>query len=268
MARSATWRIAVRLMRAVPAWSLIGVVMGTANAAPCTADDDTRVTGIGECLLMRRFGPEKPEAMVVYLHWDTSAGGPANYHFPIAQRASSSTILAVALVRPGYPDGSGNTSSGEAYGRSDNYTKDNIAEVGAAVERLRQRFKPGKVIVVGHSGGAAIAAVLLGMQPKLADGTVLVACPCDIWLWRAGTRPWTRSENPMSWIDKVDPSTHPVAITGTKDGNTSQELAQKFVNALKMRGVDAVFVSAPDATHNNAFTSRQVAEAVGKQLGR
>src|SRR5471030_194809 len=88
----------------------------TALADSCVTDDfETRVTGVSHCLLMRRYGPADPAAMVVWLHGDVSSGGPANYHFPIAQKAASDLashrILSVALVRPGYPDGSGESSS-------------------------------------------------------------------------------------------------------------------------------------------------------------
>jgi hypothetical protein len=64
---------------------------------------------------MRFFGVEQPKTMVVWLHSDVSSGGPANYHFPIADRLtkdlSPESIASIALVRPGYPDGEGNSST-------------------------------------------------------------------------------------------------------------------------------------------------------------
>src|SRR5471030_442851 len=155
----------------------LAIAATTALADPCATDDfETRVTGVSQCLLMRRYGPADPAAMVVWLHGDVSSGGPANYHFQIAQKAASDLashrILSVALVRPGYPDGSGESSSVSFTngGRADHYTKENLSEVGAAIEKLRLRYKPKTVILVGHSGGAATAAVLLGLKPQLAEG--------------------------------------------------------------------------------------------------
>lgn len=247
----------------------------TALADPCATDDfETRVTGVSQCLLMRRYGPADPAALVVWLHGDVSSGGPANYHFPIAQKAAddlaSQRVLSVALVRPGYPDGSGESSSVSFTngGRSDHYTKDNISEVGAAIEKLRSRYKAKKVILVGHSGGAATAAVLLGMRPHLAEGAVLVSCPCEIVRWRVGRRAWGRSENPLDWTGRTPASAHVIALTGTNDDNTGPELAKVYVAALGAHGIDATFAPIPGATHNSAFRSAEVTDAIAKLLGR
>jgi pimeloyl-ACP methyl ester carboxylesterase len=238
-------------------------------AATCAPEDyELKVSGASQCLLMRRFGASDPDVMIVWLHGDVSSGGPANYHFANAEQAvnqfAAIKVLSVALVRPGYPDGSGDSSSVAFLhsGRADHYTKENLMEVGAAIGRLRARFQPKKVVVVGHSGGAATVAVLLGMQPKLIDAAVLVSCPCELIAWRAGRREWSRSENPIKWADHVDPSMRVVALTGGKDDNTLPELAKTYVEALRARGVDATFRLLADETHNSAFRSPEVLNAV------
>ena len=210
----------------------------TCLAAPCATEGfDTHVSGESQCLVMRRFGTPEPEILIVWLHGDVSSGGPANYHFAHAEKAaqtlSSSSVLSVAIVRPGYPDGSGNSSTVAFLhsGRRDHYTKENVTEVGVAIERLRTRFRPKKTIVIGHSGGAATTAVLLGLKPGLTDGAVLVACPCDIAAWRAGRSAWSRSENPIQWVEKVSPATRVIAITGGRDDNTLPVLAKAYVAA-------------------------------------
>jgi len=117
-----------------------------AFAALCESEDfEQTVSGASQCLLMRRFGTLTPDTLVVWLHGDVSSGGAANYHFPYAeklvQESFASKVLSIALVRPGYPDGSG-ASSGVAEassGRSDHYTKENLSEVGTAIERLRAK---------------------------------------------------------------------------------------------------------------------------------
>ena len=252
------------------------LVTGTsAYAAPCTPEDfETKVTGVSQCLLMRRYGPAEPGAIVIWLHGDVSSGGPANYHFALAQRTaehlSASSVMAVALVRPGYPDGTGSSSSVSVLhgGRSDHLTQENIAEVGAAIEKLRHRFKPKIVILVGHSGGAVTAAVLLGMKPQLADAAVLVSCPCDLVAWRSGRREWSRSENPARWAEKIPLTTKVVALTGTQDDNTSPHLASAYVDVLKSRGIDAAFHPVGKATHNSAARSAEVLDAVAGLLRR
>ena len=241
-------------------------------SGPCQGEDfETKVTGVSECLIMRRYGftgSSSPRTMLVWLHGDLSTGGPANYHFLLAERAAAKfaedKVMSVALVRPGYSDGSGNSSSGNNYGRLDSYTKENIVEVGTAIERLRLRYKPHKVIIVGDSGGAAIADVLLGMKPNLAEGAVLVACPCDLVSWRAGRRPWIHSEDPMRWTENVSSGAKIIALTGSKDSNTFSELAQSYVEKLRARGIDASFQMVRDAAHSGVLRSSAVSDAIAR----
>jgi predicted esterase len=249
------------------------MIVSPVFADPCNTEiSDTKVTGVSQCLLIRQYGPADPTVMLIWLHGDVSAGGPAKYHFPLAQKAAEDfavdKVLSVAVVRPGYPDGSGESSSVSFFQnrRYDHYTEENIKEVGAVIEKLRLKYKPKSLIIVGHSGGAAIAAVLLGMKPQLADAAVLVACPCELVSWRSGQREWNRSQNPIQWADKVSPSVKVVALTGTKDVNTSPYLAIAYVDSLKSRGVDATFRPIGDATHNSAFGSPEIFDAISKLL--
>ena len=253
------------------------LIATSACAAPCETEDfETKVTGLSQCLLMRRYGPTEPRVLVVWLHGDLSSGDPASYHFPLAQKTaedlSASNVLAVALVRPGYPDGSGASSTVSLLhgGRSDHYTQENIAEVGAVIEKLRAKYRPKSVIIVGHSGGAATAAVLLGMKPQLADAAVLVSCPCDLVRWRSGRsgREWGRSEDPTRWAEKISPSTRVIALTGSKDDNTSPSLARAYVDLLRSRGIDATFQLVAEATHNSAARSVEVFDAIAKLVPR
>lgn len=242
-------------------------------AATCDAEDFvTRVSGDSQCLVMRQFGDVRPDVLLVWLHGDVSAGGPANYHFAIAQKSvsafASARVLAVALVRPGYPDGSGNESSVAAAhgGRSDHYTKENVGEVATAIERLRDRYQARSVIVIGHSGGAATTAIALGMKPKLIDAAILVSCPCDLVAWRQGRRAWPASENPIAWVGQIAPSARVIALTGERDDNTSPRLAGDYVEALKARQIEAEFRLLGNESHNSAFRSAELTQALGELL--
>ena len=243
-------------------------------AEPCAVEDfDTHVSGASQCLIMRRFGPTDPEVLLVWLHGDVSSGGPANYHFRIAENAAkefdSSKVLSVALVRPGYPDGDGSSSTVAASqsGRSDHYSRENVTEVATAIEHLRAKFKPHKVIAIGHSGGAATSAIILGLQPRLLDCAILVSCPCDLVAWRTGRRAWDKSENPIQWTESVSPEARIIALTGDKDDNTSPELARSYIEKLKARNVkETVFKSLPNETHNSAFRSPEVFNAIRSLL--
>lgn len=222
---------------------------------------------------MRRYGSLKPTTMVVWIHGNITSGGPANSHFRIAQKLAedyaAENVLALALVRPGYPDGTGMSSSGNDHGRADNWSRLTIAGIGTAIERLRDKYKPAAVLLVGHSGGAAIAAVLLGMKPQLADGAILLACPCDLAAWRTGRRGGTWiSEDPKQWIDKVRPGAKVIALTGSRDATTAPELARSYIEDLKARGIDAIFQIVPGLGHVDLLHSPAVEMATSKLIHR
>ena len=240
----------------------------SARAAPCLAEDfETRISGETECLIMRRYGAERPATLLVWLHGNVSTGGPANSHFRVAEKAArdfaGANVLSVALVRPGYPDGTGAYSSGNDFGRADNWPRATVRDIGAAVERLRQRYAPQRLILIGHSGGAAISAVLLGMRPELADAAILIGCPCDMIAWRAGRsrRPWT-SEDPMGWVAGVASATRVIALTGTDDVTTLPALAESYVSRLAQRGLHADFRLVFDAGHIDILGSPAITEAL------
>ena len=227
-----------------------------------------KVSGKEHCLLMRQYGSRTPETLLIWLHGDVSAGGPANYHFPIAEKATaelgSDTFKSIALVRPSYPDGSGE-ESGHAFGhggRSDHYTDKNLGEIIGAIERLKDLYHPKRTVLVGHSGGAASAAIILGMAPATADAALLVAIPGDLRTWRAGRRHWSRSENPIDWAGKVAPTIRVIALTGDRDTNTWPELAQQYTQMLQKRGVGAETRLIEDADHNSAFRAPEVTAAL------
>jgi len=253
---------------------LLLITAVTAFGAVCKEENyETKVSGYSECLLMKRYGSTIPTTMVVWLHGNLSTGGPANYQYPIAEKFAadfaSYNILSVALVRPGYPDGSGEYSTGNDNGRADNWTRAIITEVGTAIEKLRLKYKPKSVILVGHSGGSATAAVLLGMKPKLAESAVLVSCPCDLIAWRMGRRgpPWN-SEDPIMWIEEVPATIRVIALTGTKDGTTSPAVAESYIVKLKAHGNNAVFLSIPGVAHRDALGTTAVSEAIAGLLQR
>ena len=252
-------------MPAYPVFCRLFLIVALLASAPLRAEtcaeplSSNKVSGAKECLLYRMFGSETPETQIVWLHGDTSNGGPARSHFKPAERFAADheekQILSVALIRPGYPDGSGEESSvsfGHG-GRKDSYTDSNVREVIAAIERFKQRYQPKRTVLVGHSGGAAVSAIALGMSPTIADAALLVACACDPGAWR-----WTRSENPMAWADKVSPSVRIVALTGAADTTTPPAMPDRYIELQKQRGLSASHQIIPGADHNAAFRAAEL----------
>lgn len=262
-----------------PCWALILAAIAcffaaTAAFAACPPDSAIAdyVYGGGLCLAAETFGAESAGAspiLIVVLHGDISDGGAATYHARFARTLARPGVVVVALIRPGYWDAAGRTSQGNNYDRKDNYTAENIGAIGAAIDALKKHYRARRVIYVGHSGGAAIGGVLIGMRRGLVDAAVLVSCPCDIPRWLKAHRypPWTRSLSPDSYVPRVPPTTEVVAITGAADENTAPKLAQDYVVTLRKRGVRARFEAVDGVGHGFSGVADATAAAVATFLG-
>ncbi|MEM7438476.1 MAG: alpha/beta hydrolase [Pseudomonadota bacterium] len=204
--------------------------------------------------------------VVVVLHGDVSRGGPADYHYAFAKQIASRNkgVTAIALLRPGYADRKGQKSGGSNSGRRDHYTKRNNDMVAQALSAIKKQYGAKRLIVVGHSGGAAQAGVILGRYPGLISGAVLVSCPCNIPAWRAAKNAsaWSRSQSPHRFVKNIRRGTPVVLITGSKDTNTKPNLAQDFAAKAKAAGARASFVSANGAGHGFNRLSGKAASAV------
>jgi pimeloyl-ACP methyl ester carboxylesterase len=131
--------------------------------------------------------------LVLVLHGDLPDPPPSyQYEFAkvIVDKANALTgIVAAGVLRPGYADPTGDRSSGDMGGAvADNYTPEVVDAVARAARELAKEYDAGAIVLVGHSGGAAIAANVLGRHPDVARGAVLVGCGCDPNGWRKRQR--------------------------------------------------------------------------------
>jgi len=256
--------------------SIITVIFALAlpsalRADDCTADNLTRVQGGNECLVIKTFGKPSPHTkLIIFLHGDGSSGGPSDYMYPRAERFAADGVVAIAMIRPGYFDSDGNHSSGKSWRKAgDGYRPVVVDAVAAAVKNLKAFHNAQTVILVGHSGGAAISAVILGRFPGLADAAVLASCPCHVENWRImrrGHNTWTESLSPHAFADAIPAATKVIALTGSRDSNTFPEIAQTYVEQLRQRGLDARFIEVPGASHNGAARSDQFYAAIAELL--
>lgn len=265
-ARRAWWMAA--------ALSLSLAIAGGAGAAPCAQEDPrAAVTGAGECIALRLYAAPDPgpsPVLVAVLHGDIVGGGPADTHFAVAEELArrSRGALVAALLRPGYADGRGLASSGDALGRVDNYTATAIDALAGAIARLKQAHGARRVVLVGFSGGAALAAVILGRHRDLADAGLIVACPCDIHAWRAERkgRAWTRSESPADYVARTPATTRVIALVGEIDGTTPAWLTRDWVARLQAAGVPARAERRPGLGHLGIFKPDLVAPLLAELL--
>ncbi len=259
--------------RAVLAAMLAAVfqAQSPAHAADCAADNLSRVQGGGECLIIKTFGAA-PDAktLIVFIHGDGSGGGASDYLYDRAERYGRNGVVAVGLIRPGYFDGQDNQSTGKSYrSQGDGYRPKIVDAVADAVQNLKTHHKVNRVVLVGHSGGAAISGVILGRFPGLADAAVLAACPCHVPDWRymrRGKNTWTSSQSPHEFADNVPATARVIAVTGDGDNNTYPVIAKDYVESLAKRGIDARFVEVPGASHNAVTRSDEFFAAIDALL--
>ncbi len=203
--------------------------------------------------------------LVIYVHGD--APGPHMEQFFIAQLVArrSRNVVAAGFLRPGYHDPTGETSSGRLGSAiGDNYTPEVVDALDAAIRTLRAEVHATAVVLVGHSGGGAIVADLMGRHPDDAQAALLMACGCDPNGFMAR---WT-AEHPNFPKVSPNPSLLPLdlaagvsrraqirMVIGSADDVVGAAPTLAYAGALKRRGVDVDSVTIPRVDHNGVVLS-------------
>ncbi len=196
--------------------------------------------------IFRGDKPSKSPILVIVLHGDAPRKRPGQQDAFAARAAEGLDGVAVGLLRPGYTDLQGNTSEGEK-GRmnGDNYDARRTDAIASAIGVLKRRLHARKVVLAGHSGGAALAANILGRHPTLADAALLVSCPCDVPAWRESMfqltkRPEFRDRietlSPLDMVEGLSPTVEVTLVVGTQDLMTPPGLSERYqAAAAKLR---------------------------------
>lgn len=251
-------------------WAGLWLSHSVAWAQGCPqADGISRVDAITECLVIQTTQKStqqggKARHLLVYLHGDSSRGGLYDRHFKYFTAFASEDTVFVGMIRPGYADSNKNASTGDRMGGGDNYTAHNVDAVANALQALKTKHGARRVVVVGYSGGAATAGVILGRYPELIDRAVLIACPCDLTVRRHGWSKNTvrRSISPHEVASSVFKTTQVTAITGDADVNTTSAQVTGYIATLKASGVKARYIEVPKATHDAGILGTKLLQDV------
>jgi pimeloyl-ACP methyl ester carboxylesterase len=229
---------------------------------------------------------DRPTLLLV-LHGD-SPNGPPSIQDVFAQTASEhlENAIVAGVLRPGYTDGAGDTSDGER-GRAtgDNYTPQVVDAVAQLLRDLKKEYAPGSAVMVGHSGGAAIAANVLGRWPSEANAALLISCPCNVPAWRSHMmKTYFRSYGPLALVfslptDSLSPldlanglsPRLPVRmIVGENDTVAPARFTREYAESLRRHGTNVTVTVTPGLGHDiflKPFVfedlERLVAETVG-----
>jgi pimeloyl-ACP methyl ester carboxylesterase len=169
-------------------------------------------------------------------------------------------IVAVGLLRPGYVDTDGNKSDGErGLSTGDNYNARNTDSIADGINELKRRWHARKVVVVGHSGGAALTANILGRHPAVIDSAVLVSCPCDVEKWRqhmfqVRRAPIWQGEidtlSPVALMPRVSDRVPVRMFVGTQDNVTPPSLSVIYQAAAARLGKNVELVQLEGKGHD------------------
>lgn len=213
-------------------------------------------------------GTLKNPVMLLVLHGDAPFNNPS-YQYIIAKKIAdkNKNVVAVGILRPGYTDKEGNHSKGKrGKATGDNYTKEVLMSIKNLTYELKKKYNPSKVILVGHSGGAAISANLLAQYSDTYSSALLMSCPCDLHLWRKHmkylrpkSRVWdikVNSLSPIEELNNIDDSTQIMAVHGENDEIVPIDIAYRFVKELKVNNKKVNFVILKNQGHEIAFNKK------------
>jgi len=207
--------------------------------------------------------------LIVVLHGDAPFHNPGyQYAFASMLEKAVPGVVIDALLRPGYSDPYGLKSDGDrGFATGENYTADVISDIAKSIDRTTNNYTFSAVFLVGHSGGAAIAASVAALNPGLVDHVYLVGCPCDVPAFRkhmasAQHDPmWllpVNSLSPMDTLDQMQKGTAITAISGSDDPITLPEYARAYIDKAKQRGLDATFITIPGEGHEILLDQRVI----------
>lgn len=260
---------------------LIGSLLSLAALAqPCASLPAERQVSDQRagCLAVVPIGPRiaQPRVLIVMLHGDR--GGLLEQRHvdgwtELGRSLLSEGRVVLFMLRPGYRSPAGH-SSGFANPQDDDYTPVNVERVAGALATLRQELRPERLVLVGHSGGAATAALVLGRHPGAADAALLLGCPCDVPPWRAHRsaqrgqpyRPWPASLNPLAFVDGIPAGTPVLAATGARDDNTLPLYARRWTDAAGARGVRSQVEEVADLDHTSILRWRDLPARVDELI--
>lgn len=202
----------------------------------------------------------KHPVLMVALHGDSPFQNPGYQNIFAAKVASKmQNTVAVGLLRPGYTDPKGNTSEGRrGKMNGDNWNAVNSDAIAEAIYTLKNHYNSRKVVVAGHSGGAAIAANILGRQPELIDAALLVSCPCEVKRWRANMHKLTENEvfegeiktlSAIQQVENISDQVKIVMVVGGKDNVTPPYLSERYREKAAGLGKDIRFVQLEGKGH-------------------
>ena len=213
--------------------------------------------------------------LAIVLHGDSAFIRPFVQN-RVAQKIAENNdnVIAVGMLRPGYKDDFGRKSDGEmGLTVGDNYDDERVKQITDAIKSLKHIHKAGKVVLIGHSGGAAITTRIIGLYPNLIDHAVAISCPCNINAWRKDMLLRNEYEpfrgdlpisSPIELATNVSDKIKISLLVAKKDDVTKPYLTKQYYTELKKQGKH-VEMKIIEGGHN-IFQTNAAMEIISKAL--
>ncbi len=233
----------------------------------CSQEDFVnRVSAADHCLAIDIYtSPARTTnpSLITFVHGDTLNTKGQKYvnaflgAYPDAHKED---FIFIAITRPGYSNGS-ETSTGQHYFYvGDAYRAHTVMAVSEAIMKLKEHYNAGRLVVMGHSGGANILANGLGYNEAFKPDTAILlsgsyypekwAKHHDFYGWYQG-----RGLSPHEHIESIPKDVEIIALTGENDENTLPEFARDYVEELSSAGKNATFTEIRNVGHDDIFRS-------------
>ncbi|MEZ0495215.1 alpha/beta fold hydrolase [Sphingomonas sp. IW22] len=215
--------------------------------------------------------PSKVRTLVVIVHDDLRNGAPVDYADFAQQAATATQGAAVVVMRPGYGDADGPVSPGvRPRDIGDGYGPGQVQLLGQSVQALRARYRHARTILVGHGGGAVLAANLAATRPLLVDAMLLVGCPCALPEWRRHMARRDRafaepvdSLDPLQTVGGIAPTARVGIVVGNEKARVPARIARLYAEALALRGI-AVDYRQVDGSDGELLKSNDVIQLLAR----
>ena len=241
---------------------LLGLLL-SGNSIACDKEDFIKYVSAGKnkCIAILNLGKiEKGKKnLIVFLHGDGSPnsptpGIPRKSQIRFAKELINDNNNIFLFARPGYFIRERGSSEEDRYSSGPrnaikstivNYDWKNFQILAPALQNLRKYYKPEKLILIGHSGGAYQGGTIHGKVPGLVDINILISCPCD-WEIRkklSNGKKWeTKSQlkelkknSPSFNYKDIDLKSLNILIVGKDDKNTAPGVSKYYYDLLKKK---------------------------------
>jgi len=157
--------------------------------------------------------------------------------YPLALRLAALSKGAVAyLGRPCYLSAVRDHRCTPATWTMDRYSNAVVVSMNAAAKKLAVQLHASQVVLVGHSGGGALAALMARELPAAA--IVTIAANLDVTAWAAehGYLPLTGSRNPAD-EPPLPESVLQLHLLGGQDSNVTESMSARYLDRVPIKAV-------------------------------